>query len=162
MSTREDQPREGRLIEEARGRRGLSQNKAAQEAGISGTRWRQIVYGEASAGPGVKVAVHGNAKTVAQMARAVGVTPRELTEAGRADAARILGQLVGETERELSDSATATDQLTVERRYDDPGLQAIWEIAELPEHERRLAINAIQLWRGDLGSGETGQRLTGT
>lgn len=34
-----------------------------------------------------------------------------------------------------------------EPKYGDPGLQAIWEITELTEFERRLAISAVQGWR---------------
>ncbi|GAB3213284.1 hypothetical protein GCM10027294_43410 [Marinactinospora endophytica] len=92
METQTARPPEGELIEEARGRTGMSQNAAARAAGISGTRWRQIVKGYGTAS-GVVVQVTGPAETVARMARVVGVTPEELEEAGRDDAADQLREI---------------------------------------------------------------------
>lgn len=71
----------------------MSQNKAATLAGMSGTRWRQIVTGIASGGKGIQIPVHGNAETLARMARAVGVTPEQLSAVDREDAARELRRL---------------------------------------------------------------------
>lgn len=86
-------PPEGRLIEQARERKRLSQNKAAKAAGMSGTRWRQVVAGWASGGEGIQIPVHGNAKRIALMAQVVDVTPEQLEEVGREDAARELREL---------------------------------------------------------------------
>ena len=81
----------GALIEGARKRRRLSQNAAAAAAGISGTHWRRVVQGEP-----------GTAETVARMAHAVGVTPAELEQVGRGDAAdelRVLDPVARQHER---------------------------------------------------------------
>lgn len=56
-------------------------------AGISSTRWRHIVNGYQPHGAGQNLAVIAPAATLARMARAVGVTPEQLAEVGRADAA---------------------------------------------------------------------------
>src|SRR5208282_4279075 len=93
METRPEQPPEGRLIADAANRLDLSIREAAKRAGISYGRWRQIVMGYQNISPGVYGAVHAPAKTVAKMARVVGVTPAQLTEAGRDDAAQILAGL---------------------------------------------------------------------
>ncbi|GAA4929127.1 hypothetical protein GCM10023224_05720 [Streptomonospora halophila] len=83
------QPPEGLLIEEAREsrRRGLSQNRAAELAGLSGTRWRHIVNGTRPA-TGAKVT-----QTVARMALVVDVTPQEMERVGRPDVAQIMAEL---------------------------------------------------------------------
>ena len=75
---------EGVLIEAARSRAGLSQNAAAERAGITGTHWRTIVRG------GVAMTSPRGLATLARMAQVVGVTPDELEQAGRADAADAL------------------------------------------------------------------------
>lgn len=104
MDTPGDPPPEGRLIEQAReampGK--MSQNKAASRAGMSGTRWRQIVTGVASGGKGIRLPVHGNAETVARMAQAVGVKPEQLVEVDREDAAAQLRLLAPPDEPEPS------------------------------------------------------------
>lgn len=83
------QPPEGRLIEEAREQRGLSQNAAAERVGLSGTRWRQIVYGRAAL-DGEKVT-----RTLARMARIVGASSEDLAKAGRQDIADALTAMGG-------------------------------------------------------------------
>jgi len=60
---------------------------AAKEAGISEGRWRQIVSGYASMGHGRKAPVVAPALTLARMARTVGLTPDDLQDVGREDAA---------------------------------------------------------------------------
>lgn len=82
---------EGELISTVlRTRTGLSARKAAEEAGISEGRWRQIVSGYQIPAKGTYVEVIGPADTVAAMARVAQVTPAELADAGREDAAQIL------------------------------------------------------------------------
>lgn len=93
METRPEQPPEGRLIADAANHLDLSIREAAKRAGISYGRWRQIVMGYQNISPGVYGAVHAPAKTVAKMAKVVGVTPAQLTEAGREDAAAFLAEL---------------------------------------------------------------------
>jgi hypothetical protein len=69
---------------------GLSARAAARRAGISEGRWRQITGGYQVVRPGVYVPVRGPAQTVARMAAVAGLTPAQLTAAGRDDAARVL------------------------------------------------------------------------
>lgn len=108
-------PPEGEIIEAARRRHRLSQNKAATKAGISGTRWRQVVKGVASGGKGVVLPTRGNAETVAHMAHAVGVSPDQLAEADRDDAADVLRGL------EL-DNATEQDRPTLHDGFE----RSVW------------------------------------
>ncbi|MGH3377926.1 MAG: helix-turn-helix domain-containing protein [Actinoallomurus sp.] len=115
MDTPGDPPPEGRLIEEAReAMRGMSQNKAAKLAGMSGTRWRQIVTGVASGGKGIVIPVHGNPETVARMAQVVGVTPERLADVGREDAARELRALPLPNSPDDSDRDAIVDRLVAQ------------------------------------------------
>jgi transcriptional regulator with XRE-family HTH domain len=88
-------PPEGELINAAlkRIRPKLSVREAARRAGISEGWWRQVVRGYQPLKGGGKAPMTGSAETVASMARVVGVTPAQLQEAGRADAAEELRAL---------------------------------------------------------------------
>lgn len=90
---RPPQPPEMQLIEQRRGR--LSIRKAATVAGMSEARWRQLEGGFRATplGPAPETAPDA---TLARMAHAVGVTPDELKETGRADAAALLGAYAAE------------------------------------------------------------------
>lgn len=101
MSHSHAPPREGEALEAARKRLGISQNEAARRAGMSGTRWRQIVSGVQSAG-GVVVPVRATDEALARMAGAVGLPPEELEAADRADAAALLRGSPAEEARRLS------------------------------------------------------------
>jgi len=92
--TPEQRP-EGRLLAEIFVRRvpKISQREAARRAGISETRWRQIVQGYQQLQDGVRAPVTAPADTLARMAFAVGASEAELTAAGRADAAQSLAEL---------------------------------------------------------------------
>jgi transcriptional regulator with XRE-family HTH domain len=92
MPEKPAQPAEGALIQRAMVRQRLSARQAAVKAGISEGRWRQIVSGYQSA-RGQQFPVTAPAATLAHMAAAVGLTPEDLTEAGRGDAADILRDL---------------------------------------------------------------------
>lgn len=74
-----------RLRTEARPR--LSIRAAADAAGISDARWRQIAKGHNQASKDVRVPARAPADTLARMARVVGATAQQLREAGRGDAA---------------------------------------------------------------------------
>ena len=106
MSERPEQPPEGRLIAVAQKRSRLSIRKAAELAGMSDARWRQIVNGYQIVSGGLRIPVRGPAETLARMAQAVGVTAEQLEEAGREDAAEEL--------RALSPPEEPERQLTVE------------------------------------------------
>jgi hypothetical protein len=88
-------PPEALLLQAALRRMGLSARQAAKRVPISDTRWRHIVSGYQPAGPGHKVPVIATPDTLARMAKVVGVTPQQLTEAGREDAAAVLTELTG-------------------------------------------------------------------
>jgi hypothetical protein len=112
-STKQEYQRpEGQLIENALRMKKMSGRAAAAEAGISDARWRQIVNGYMSAGEGQALTVVGPPDTVARMARVVGVTPDQLRDAGRADAADLLLTLGGmQAEAEWRSVGTALDRL---------------------------------------------------
>lgn len=84
----------GKLITDHRDALGRSIRHAAREAGVSPTTWTDIEKGFRFAAPGVLVDVRGTADKVAAMAMAVGVSPGELEEAGRRDAAAALSALL--------------------------------------------------------------------
>lgn len=87
--------RVGEAIEMARKRISppMSARRAAEIAGISEGRWRQIVKGYQAIGDGHRAPVEGPANTVARMARAVGLAPVDLELALRPDAAEELRNL---------------------------------------------------------------------
>lgn len=84
---------EGKLLQSATKRAGLSARRAAEKAGLSEGRWRQIVHGYQTVSKGTHIPVVGRAETLATMAQAVGVTPEQFEEAGRQDAADELRNL---------------------------------------------------------------------
>lgn len=134
-------PPEGELIETARKRASMSQNKAAKRAGISGTRWRQIVKGVASGGRGIEIPAHGNAETVARMAQAVGVTAEELSEVERDDAAAEMAA-IGAYGHSLAPVPSDAEVFT------DPKEQALWEldaltVAERVDHIAKVRVNRV-------------------
>ena len=102
MNTRPAPPPEGKLIADAAGRRGLSLRKAAEQAGISYGRWRQIVTGYQNVSPGEFAIVHAPPGTLAKMARVVHVTPEQLAAAGRQDAAEAMRDIEPEPATQLT------------------------------------------------------------
>lgn len=89
MSATPPVPPEGELITAAIKRRRISARAAARRAGMSVTRWSQIVNGYQTV-QRQRVAVQGPAETVARMAHVAGVSPQQLADAGRGDAAQEL------------------------------------------------------------------------
>lgn len=92
-STSEQQRPEGRLIAQAITARGLSVRKAAKGTGITDTRLRHIINGYAPVGRGQRVEVVAPADTLARIAHSLDITPEQLREAGRDDAAAVLAEL---------------------------------------------------------------------
>jgi hypothetical protein len=90
MADRPDPPAWGVLIAAALREAGTSAREAARRAGISEGRWRQIAGGYQVVSPGVYAHVRGPAATLARMATVAGVTPEQLTAAGRDDAAMVM------------------------------------------------------------------------
>jgi hypothetical protein len=87
---------EGRLIEKAATYSGLSARALAANAGMSDTRWRQVIRGWQPGANGTQVEARASAVTLARMALAVGVTVEQLAEVGREDAAQQLGRIQAE------------------------------------------------------------------
>lgn len=125
MDKRPQQRPEGELIARALKRSRLSQRQAASQAELSEGHWRAIVKGYRTVSAGVEVAVRGPAETIARMAQVVGVTPDQLEEAGRADAAEELrGLLAPEPAAASSDDAASLVQdLIVQRDQLDALIQ---------------------------------------
>jgi hypothetical protein len=90
MAQRPPPPAWGVLLTRALAGAHLSAREASKRAGISEGRWRQIASGYQVVSTGVYAPVHGPAQTLAKMAAVAGVTPEQLTEAGRPDAAKAL------------------------------------------------------------------------
>jgi hypothetical protein len=84
---------EGSLIEKAAKATGRSIRQLAANAGMSDTRWRQVIKGWQNGPSGEPIAVHPPALTLARMALIVGLKPDELREANRGDAADLLDRM---------------------------------------------------------------------
>ncbi|WP_158013164.1 helix-turn-helix transcriptional regulator [Streptomyces sp. Root369] len=85
-------PSEAALIKEALRRVRLSGREAARRAGLSETRWRQIVNGYQDVG-GVRIPVAAPDETLARMAQVVNVSADQLRQVGRSIAAELLDEL---------------------------------------------------------------------
>ena len=83
MDTPDDLPPEGHLLEQAR--EPMPQNEAARRAGMSGTRWRQIVERDA---PSMRS--KRGVERLAVMSQIVGVTPEQWEQVNRSDIAERL------------------------------------------------------------------------
>jgi hypothetical protein len=84
------QTREGRLIEDATKASGRSIRSLAANAGMSDTRWRQIMKGSQPGPGGEHIQVVAPALTLAKMAAVLQLDPAELVKTGRTDAADLL------------------------------------------------------------------------
>jgi hypothetical protein len=116
MTERPPAPPEGELIKQALKKAKLKQWQAAERAGISTTRWRQIVTGYQSV-HGVKATIEGPDETVARMADAVHVTPEQLEGAGRAGAAEALRELEVAKQEAESAALPMDSQARVDERW---------------------------------------------
>lgn len=120
MTTKPDPQPEGKLITDARKRARLSGREAAKRAGISEGRWRQIVNGYMVVTKGVYSPVVGAPpETIARMAQSVDVTPEQLEEANRADAAEELRKL-NDDARAVADQAPDDLDRRIARLKADP------------------------------------------
>jgi Helix-turn-helix domain len=144
MPNRPEPPPWGALITDAMRRAHLSAREAARRAGISEGRWRQITGGYQVVSAGVYAPVHGPAATLARMAAVVGVTPAQLKQAGRADAAR---------------------ELTTVPAAAAAGSEVLQRIREMDQDEARELLAAIALQLGiklPEGRAADGERRYGT
>ncbi|KAB2384719.1 hypothetical protein [Actinomadura montaniterrae] len=165
MDAPTDTPLWGRLIDEERDRQrpAISQNEAAKRAGISGTRWRQIVDGRAGAMDSDR-----GVQTVARMAEVAGVRPEQMVEAGRSDVADelrlLLGEPLGRTAHDsltLSDSAQATVTPAALAGLPEDHDQRIAELSKRlddnAEEQRQIAAELARLLgRTDPGASRAG------
>lgn len=96
------------MIEEAARATGRSIRSLAANAGLSDTRWRQIVKGWQPGPDGTKLEVHAPAMTLAKMAIVVGLEPEQLAQTGRTDAADLVGRFgdLAKTDSITSDVST--------------------------------------------------------
>lgn len=108
-------PPEGNLIKQALAASGITQREAARRAGMSDTRWRQIVSGYQAVG-GTKASFRSPGDTLARMAHVVAVTPEQLEAVGREDAAQAL-RVLEARQAELASALPADAQARVEERW---------------------------------------------
>lgn len=109
-----DPPPEALLIERLRNeaRPKLSIRAAAEAAGISDARWRQIAKGHNQASKDVRVPARAPAGTLARMAKIVGATPEQLREVGREDAADEL-EALNRAVRDMPQQSRPGQQMTL-------------------------------------------------
>lgn len=136
MSEHAGPPPEGALIIAALKRRRLSARAAAPQAGISETRWRQITSGYQTVS-GQRIPVRAPDDTLARMAQVAGVTPEQLTDADRPEAAEELRGLppLDEPEREPT-------------------------VAELAAEVARLTELVERVLRNEPGEGQEGHKAS--
>lgn len=89
-------------------------------------------------------------------------SPSEHTKAA---VEHMMGWAPGSVDDAMNGKAPALRQeartLPSRREYDDPALQAIWDIAELTEAERRAAIMAVRVIRDQQQRADVDQRFAG-
>lgn len=134
---------EGLLIESARKNLvpSISARKAAAASEISESRWRQIVNGFTQVTSNTAVPTSAPPDTLARMARTVRVTPTQLREAGRNDAADILARLISADDTE---KAWDGDLTTVPHRELLAELERRLDENVYAEHrERRASVSDL-------------------
>lgn len=141
----------GVLIERARAELRISAREAARRAGISPTRWRQVVTGEQIKN-GRPVAVNPTARTVVAMALAVVADPADALTAAGLSVPADLALLVGDVQRETSGQRAGSGAPTAVELTADEQRRLTDEIARiegmrLPAASRLAMLEAlIRLW----------------
>lgn len=118
-------PPEGTLITESLKRKHLSVRKAAKQAGISEGWWRQVVRGYQTLSGGGYGKVKGPDETVARMALVAGVTPEQLSQAGRDTAAQELELLLAQAPADEPDQVTPEDPEALRERMIRAALEGL-------------------------------------
>lgn len=128
----------GHLLEEHRAALGLSGREAARRAGISESRWRQVVSGVQPTS-GKTVPVNPRPRTVVAMAQAVHASPRDALEAAGLDPARLEAMLsdTSHTAKPGFDVAEEIGRVTRLRIPADTRLLLIRRILDLHEEATR-------------------------
>lgn len=107
---------------------------AERSSVVKASRWGQIENGYLMKG-GEPVPTRAGAMQLAHMARVVGVSPERLSEAGRSDAAEILGEIQHQEAEQNSG-------------YPDPAdhrERAIWDMQTVSEADRREIIDLLRI-----------------
>lgn len=136
MDDRPEQPPEGKLLTAALKRTGLSQRKAADKAAMSEGHWRAIATGSRSVNAGVWISVRAPADTLARMARVVEITPEQLEDVGRSDAAEEL-RLMASPDESRNGAASKEDPLERLARLTRELNEVQRELREQAERDRR-------------------------
>lgn len=134
----------GAFIERMRTKEGppLTVRAAAREAGISESRWRQIVSGYRQETAELRVPVRAPARTLARMARVVGSTPEQLREVGRDDAADELVRLCAEPATPPKNAQTQGQETTVDVAVEFAAMEQVAAvIGDLDPEARRRVLN---------------------
>lgn len=158
-------PVEAKLIRRAREARGLTYDQAAGllKIRLSGRRWRQLEEGREHSGG--KLALMGEAQ-LAHMAHVVGVTPEQLVEIGKHEAAEILREIERQ-ERQRTVTDTVAEVPSHVSRESTPDWEwEIWEKLTLTSAEdKSLMIEYLKFMRDRAsrteGAGHGAQRRTG-
>jgi transcriptional regulator with XRE-family HTH domain len=145
MTERPPAPPEGQLITDAIQRAGLSIREASRRAGISYGRWRQITTGFQNISPGTYAPVRAPAATLARMAAAARVTPAQLTQAGRADAAQILADIADTPPPPPDDSPGFVNLADATEEY-------LWRAPGMSAPERKAVIAFLRAARSVEGA----------
>jgi transcriptional regulator with XRE-family HTH domain len=150
-------PPEADLIRIAREALGLKASAAVRrmaemsppDAVITAAYWLEVEKGTGSRRGERGVPARASAATLAHMAYAVGVTPEELTSAGRTDAAEILTEIVRQR------SKSAAPELP---HYSNPALERIRNMEDLDEPGetaiRRALIGLATLMKAQKEQGD--------
>lgn len=137
---------EGKLLQDALRADGRSIRQVAKLAGISDARWRQLVKGSLSVGGEHTTEQVAPPATLARMAYVVGVTPDQLTQVGREDAAALLVKL-----QQSADSGTSVLPLTstVDGSPADE-IDLIYDSASMTDEQKIRAIQQVLRLRANV------------
>ena len=105
----------------------LSVRSAADQAGMSDARWRQIAKGFKYEAGGIRIPARAPADTLARMAKVVGATPEQLREVDRADAA---DELEAMTSRQTQFQGAVAKEPPLPPLPDEFNRRAIRSVAE--------------------------------
>lgn len=126
------------MIAEAAKASGRSVRSLAANARISDTRWRHIVKGWQPVPKGGRVEVRAPAETLARMAGALGLTPEDLRNVGRVDAANAMDHEVKVPPRPFDEiNVDEIDLIYRSDMSDKAKLEAIRKVLELRDRIRR-------------------------
>lgn len=124
-----------RVARRARGNKSPETLTAPADVPIKAARWRHIEQGYSSRNKPVRAP----AGTLAHMAHIVGVTPEQLVDANRADAAEVLREILRQEQ-----AGASADASPIEPDMNDQYERDIWEFPDVSVDARR---GLLKLWR---------------